>query len=89
MAKEKNFTLRIDARLLDTFLTVCRKQDQVASAVVRESMRAHIREWRRRCRGLSGYINSTDIADDESGPRLRAWRGQADATNSGRGRGSR
>jgi hypothetical protein len=68
MAKEKNFTLRIDARLLDAFQTVCRKQDQVASAVVRESMRAHIRQWRKRCSGMSAYVDDTVVADDDLVP---------------------
>jgi hypothetical protein len=68
MAKEKNFTLRIDARLLETFLTVCRKEDQVASAVVRESMRAHIRQWRKNVQGRGGLYGNDDVADDDLVP---------------------
>ena len=46
MAKEKNFTLRVDGRLLTEFLRVCNVKDQTASAVLREAMRRYVRQWR-------------------------------------------
>jgi hypothetical protein len=46
MAKEKNFTLRIDGRLLKEFLMVCGVKDQTASAVIRDAMRRYVRSWR-------------------------------------------
>jgi hypothetical protein len=57
--KGKNFTLRIDARLLDEFLAVCRKKDEIASAVLRKSMRRHIRQWRKDVSG-KGFGNDAD-----------------------------
>ena len=86
MGKEKNFTLRIDAYLLAEFLGVCRAKDQVASAVVRESMRHYVRQWRKNVSGGSGILAYDNDADDDLCPQvdereqLATLRGAAAAT---------
>jgi hypothetical protein len=61
MAKERNFTLCIDARLLKEFLMVCGTKDETASAVLRGAMRRYVREWRR---NVADRFNDDDGNDD-------------------------